>query len=55
MGPIMYIPKVEVKMVGIINPEVVGSKEALKIKGLKNCTDSTGTNRKAGEEWLHRK
>jgi len=54
-GPRTYIPRVEEEMVEVIHATVIKHDMAIKLRANRECTDSTGQKRKAGEEWLVRK
>lgn len=55
-GPGTYYPRVEVQVVEITRAIVIKANQALKLRARKACVDrATGTDRKAGEEWLVRK
>jgi major vault protein len=53
-GPSLYIPKIEVKLDKILQPEIIRTNQALKIRARKNCKDHLGNPRKAGDHWLIR-
>uniref|UniRef100_A0A7S3JLK9 Major vault protein n=1 Tax=Euplotes harpa TaxID=151035 RepID=A0A7S3JLK9_9SPIT len=53
-GPCLYIPKIEVKLEKVMKPEVIKSNQALKIRARRDCKDSKGEERKAGDYWLIR-
>jgi major vault protein len=54
IGPGTYIPKIEVQVVEIIRAHLIKPTEALLLRARRECTDVSGTVRKAGEEWLMR-
>jgi len=55
-GPGTYYPRVEVQVVEITRAIVIKPNQALKLRAKgKACIDRTGTERKAGEEWLIRR
>ena len=54
-GPSTYIPRVEEEMVEVIHATVIKHDMAVKLRAARECTDSSGQKRKAGEEWLVRK
>jgi major vault protein len=51
-GPGTYIPRVEVEEVDTQNAIILKPNEALKLRAVRECTDSAGGTRKAGEVWL---
>lgn len=53
-GPAIYIPRVEEDKVVIIDPIVVETNKALKLRAKLACTDYENKKRDAGEEWLVR-
>lgn len=53
-GPGTYIPRVEAEEVSTVTAEVIRFDQALKLRAKRATTDSAGTKRKAGEEWLIR-
>jgi len=53
-GPETYYPRIEVQVVETIRAIIIKENEALKLRARKATTDKSGTNRKAGEEWLVR-
>eukprot|EP01124_Arcella_intermedia_P008693 TRINITY_DN1554_c0_g1_i1.p1 TRINITY_DN1554_c0_g1~~TRINITY_DN1554_c0_g1_i1.p1 ORF type:complete len:820 (+),score=144.81 TRINITY_DN1554_c0_g1_i1:62-2521(+) len=53
-GPGTYIPSVEAQVVEIAKALIIKPNQALRLKAKKECVDSTGAARKAGEEWLVR-
>jgi len=53
-GPGTYIPRVEVQVVEIVRAVIVKPNQALRLKARRDCVDSSGTKRYAGEEWLWR-
>lgn len=53
-GPKTYRPRVEVKIVKRVNARVIAPDHAIQLKATKDCVDSVGVERKAGEEWLIR-
>lgn len=52
-GPLVYIPRVEVDVISIITPKVVTLNNGIHLRAIKDCVDSEGVKRRAGEEWLH--
>lgn len=54
-GPLVFKPKVEVDVVGIIEPQVVTQNTGLHLRALKDLEDGEGNKRRAGEEWLVRR
>jgi major vault protein len=54
-GPGTYIPRVEVQVVEVIRSTVIKPNTALKLRARKQCADSDGKQRNAGEEWLVRR
>eukprot|EP00285_Hemiselmis_virescens_P015937 CAMPEP_0173377974 /NCGR_PEP_ID=MMETSP1356-20130122/1219_1 /TAXON_ID=77927 ORGANISM="Hemiselmis virescens, Strain PCC157" /NCGR_SAMPLE_ID=MMETSP1356 /ASSEMBLY_ACC=CAM_ASM_000847 /LENGTH=840 /DNA_ID=CAMNT_0014330905 /DNA_START=194 /DNA_END=2713 /DNA_ORIENTATION=- len=54
VGPATYIPRVEVTILDTIRATIVKPGTALRIRARQQMTDSTGTLRRAGEEWLMR-
>jgi major vault protein len=53
-GPGTYIPRVEVQVVEIVKAVIVKPNQALRLKARRECVDSKGSKRYAGEEWLIR-
>ena len=53
-GPALYIPRIEVKLDRVLKPEVIKQLQALKLRARRDCKDSTGEERKAGDYWLIR-
>lgn len=53
-GPATYKPRVEVQVVEVIKAIIVKDNQALRLRARQACTDSKGTARAAGEEWLIR-
>lgn len=53
-GPALYIPKIEVKLDKILNPEIIKTNQALRLRARRNCKDKDGNERKAGDFWLIR-
>lgn len=53
-GPGTYIPRVDVKVVEIIEAIIIKPNEALRLMARQNCVDRLGEKRRAGEEWLVR-
>lgn len=53
-GPGTYMPRVEEKIIKEIDSILVGPGEAIFLRAKNKFTDRTGTERKAGEEWLWR-
>ena len=53
-GPMLYIPRVEVKVIENISPYTVSSNQALRVRARRETKDHTGRDRQAGEEWLIR-
>jgi major vault protein len=51
-GPATYVPRVEEEVVEVVEATVIAFNEALKLRARRACVDNTGTERKAGEEWL---
>jgi major vault protein len=54
IGPATYTPRVEEEVVEVVEATVIAFNEALKLRARRACVDSTGAERKAGEEWLVR-
>jgi major vault protein len=54
-GPGTYSPRVEVQVVEVIRSTIIKPNTALKLRARKQCVDSEGRRRDAGEEWLVRK
>merc|ERR1712137_904875 len=53
-GPGTYLPKIEVQVVESVNAIVLSPDQGLKLRARRECKDASGTNRRAGEEWLFR-
>jgi len=53
-GPGTYIPRVEVQVVEIVRAVIIKPNQALRLKARRECVDSKGRKRFAGEEWLIR-
>lgn len=53
-GPKLYMPRVEVKIVNQIDPIIISSNQALKVRAIRATTDNNSGKRSAGEEWLIR-
>jgi major vault protein len=51
-GPGTYIPHVAVSQVGSVNAYTIRENCALRVRARRNCVDSAGKSRVAGEEWL---
>eukprot|EP00759_Apiculatamorpha_spiralis_P039191 PhF_6_TR38091/c5_g1_i1/m.56819/K17266/MVP; major vault protein len=54
-GPCTYIPRIDVDVVTVVNAQVIGPNQGLKLRARNSFTDRTGVVRKAGEEWLYEK
>jgi len=54
-GPTTYYPRIEERVVQLIESQLIGPNSALKIFAIQDTRDSEGEPRKAGEEWLVRK
>jgi major vault protein len=54
-GPTTYYPRVEERVVQLLESQLIGPNTALKIIALQDTRDSENQPRKAGEEWLVRK
>jgi len=54
-GPGTYHPRIEVQVVEIVRAIIIKPNQALRLKARKDTVDVDKKNRKAGEEWLHRK
>lgn len=48
------MPRVEVKIAAYIEPIIISSNHALKVRALRETKDHKGLDREAGEEWLIR-
>lgn len=53
-GPKLYMPRVEVKIINHIEPIVISSNQALKVRAIRATKDNNGNKKSAGEEWLIR-
>jgi major vault protein len=53
-GPGTYTPRIGAQVVEIVSAVVVKPNQALKLRARKATVDHSGTERKAGEEWLER-
>ncbi|EGC31310.1 major vault protein-alpha [Dictyostelium purpureum] len=53
-GPNTFIPRIEVRIEEEIKATIIGPNQALKLRANKACIDRSGSQRKAGEEWLVR-
>jgi major vault protein len=51
-GPATYIPRVDVQIAEIVKAYIVKPNQALRLRARKQTGDSSGVERKAGEEWL---
>merc|ERR1712137_607021 len=51
-GPGTYLPKIEVQVVESVNGIILSSDQGIKLRARRDCTDTSGTKRRAGEEWL---
>lgn len=51
-GPITYYPRVEEKIIQLVNAELIEPNTALRLVALQDTDDYEGKRRKAGEEWL---
>ena len=54
LGPGIYYPRIEERVVKEVESVLVKQNQALKLRARKECTDAAGKVRKAGEEWLIR-
>eukprot|EP00211_Chloroparvula_japonica_P005247 CAMPEP_0119130906 /NCGR_PEP_ID=MMETSP1310-20130426/9028_1 /TAXON_ID=464262 /ORGANISM="Genus nov. species nov., Strain RCC2339" /LENGTH=857 /DNA_ID=CAMNT_0007121447 /DNA_START=56 /DNA_END=2629 /DNA_ORIENTATION=+ len=54
-GPGTYIPHVDVQEVESVKAYTIGENKALCLRAKRDCVDSQGQKRTAGEEWLVRK
>lgn len=53
-GPATYYPRVEERVVTVINSRAIGEYQALKLRARQDFVDKNGNKRKTGEEWLVR-
>lgn len=53
-GPCTYYPRIEEKLVTMINTQVIMEAQALRLRARQFLVDKSGIKRKAGEEWLVR-
>jgi len=53
-GPKIYIPRIEVRIIENVEPIVITSSQALRVRAIRATKDSQGKERSAGEEWLIR-
>jgi major vault protein len=53
-GPMIFTPKIEVRIVANIEPITISSNQALKVRAIRTTKDNNGKERCAGEEWLIR-
>jgi len=53
-GPLIHTPSVNSKIKETLSPLVLKKNQALKVEALRACTDCTGVDRSAGEQWLIR-
>eukprot|EP00451_Oxyrrhis_marina_P038331 CAMPEP_0204363162 /NCGR_PEP_ID=MMETSP0469-20131031/40161_1 /ASSEMBLY_ACC=CAM_ASM_000384 /TAXON_ID=2969 /ORGANISM="Oxyrrhis marina" /LENGTH=834 /DNA_ID=CAMNT_0051351871 /DNA_START=29 /DNA_END=2533 /DNA_ORIENTATION=- len=53
-GPGTYAPRREVEVYDQVEADVVKAGQALRLKAKRECVDSKGVKRPAGQEWLHR-
>lgn len=53
-GPGTYVPRKEVKELGMLEAIIIKQNEALKLRALRETVDRNGNKRVAGEEWLIR-
>jgi len=54
-GPGTYKPRIEVQVVEIVRAIIIKPNQALRLKARRDTIDNDKLQRKAGEEWLHRK
>eukprot|EP01112_Ceratiomyxa_fruticulosa_P000715 TRINITY_DN10648_c0_g1_i1.p1 TRINITY_DN10648_c0_g1~~TRINITY_DN10648_c0_g1_i1.p1 ORF type:complete len:438 (+),score=81.00 TRINITY_DN10648_c0_g1_i1:161-1474(+) len=54
IGPDVYKPRVELEVVEVVKGVTLAPYQALHLHALRDCIDSTGKERKMGEEWLER-
>ena len=52
VGPFTYVPRVEEEIASYIDAVVIKPNTALKLRAKKDTKDTSGTERKSGEEWL---
>lgn len=53
-GPATYYPRIEEKVVDLVNATVLKDQQAIRLRAKHAFTDKKGIKRKAGEEWLIR-
>lgn len=53
-GPLVYVNRVEVEVLEKIEATIIGPNQALRLRAKKDFTDSHGSKRISGEEWLVR-
>ncbi|KAL8578386.1 hypothetical protein ACOMHN_014885 [Nucella lapillus] len=54
-GPITYLPRPEVKVKQVVEPDIIKVGEVLRLRAIQDTTDRYGKKRVTGEEWLVRK
>jgi major vault protein len=54
IGPATYYPRVEEKIVSVVNAVIIGEQQALRLRARQDLVDRNGVKRKTGEEWLIR-
>ena len=54
-GPLTYYPRVEERILQLVDATLIGQNSALKLMAIQDTTDNEGIERKAGEEWLVKK
>jgi major vault protein len=53
-GPLVYVDRVEVKVIEKVEATIIGPNQALRLRAKKNYEDFRGVKRTSGEEWLER-